>query len=414
MAALGIDFGTSNTAAALLDGGRARLIPLEPGHDTIPTAVFLDFADRRMQFGNRAARSMTEGREGRFMRSLKSILGTPLARERRSFLNERLTLIDIIARFLAEVKARAEAATGLAFDSAVSGRPVHFHSHAPDRDAQALADLTQAYERAGFAQVRFLAEPEAAALAAGGTGRGLIVDIGGGTSDFTVFDAGAGGVDIIASHGVRIGGTDFDKAISLAHAMPLLGYGAELRREFGGGTHAAPNAVFVDLASWEKIAFVYGADLLRDVRRMERLAVQPALFSRLVHVLDMHLGHDIAYAVEAGKIAANGGQAGRIDLGRVEAGLSLALTPDDLSAAVAGFARDIGATAAETLAMARVEPASIDRVVFVGGSSLLSAVRSEMAGLLPRAVQETGEVLTAVADGLALATGPRGGLAKRG
>ncbi len=413
MAALGIDFGTSNTSAALLDGGRARLIPLEAGHDTIPTAVFLDFSDRRMLFGNRAAQSMTEGREGRFMRSLKSILGTPLARERRSFLNERLTLIDIIARFLAEVKARAEAATGLVFDSVVSGRPVHFHSHAPERDVQALADLTQAYERAGFAQVRFLAEPEAAALAAGGTGRGLIVDIGGGTSDFTVFDAGAGGVDIIASHGVRIGGTDFDKAISLAHAMPLLGHGADLRREFGGGTHAAPNAVFVDLASWEKIAFVYGSDLLRDVRRMERLAVQPALFARLVHVLDMHLGHDIAYAVEAGKIAANGGQSGQIDLGPVEAGLSLTLTPDDLSAAVAGFARDIRATAAETLAMARVDPASIDRVVFVGGSSLLSAVRSEMADLLPKAVQETGEVLTAVADGLALATGPRGGLAKR-
>jgi hypothetical chaperone protein len=188
MATLGIDFGTSNTAAAVIEAGRPRIVPLEPGRDTIPTAIFLDYARRVTLYGSDAAAAMIDGREGRFMRSLKSILGTPLAREPRMFLNERLTLIDIIGRFLAEVKSRAEAATGLRFDHAVSGRPVHFHSRAPERDAQALADLTDAYATAGFSSVRFLAEPEAAALAVGGDGRGLIVDIGGGTSDFTVFE----------------------------------------------------------------------------------------------------------------------------------------------------------------------------------------------------------------------------------
>ncbi|MFZ1727084.1 MAG: Hsp70 family protein, partial [Albidovulum sp.] len=105
---LGIDFGTSNSAAAVNEGGRARIIALEPGRDTLPTAVFLDYATRATLVGSDAVAAMIDGRQGRFMRSLKSILGTTLAREERQFLNRRLTLLDIIAEFLAEIRSRAE------------------------------------------------------------------------------------------------------------------------------------------------------------------------------------------------------------------------------------------------------------------------------------------------------------------
>jgi hypothetical chaperone protein len=80
MATLAIDFGTSNTAAAVMDGGTLRLIELEAGQPTIPTAVFVDYSARRTLFGTAAATAMIEGRDGRFMRALKSVLGTPLAR----------------------------------------------------------------------------------------------------------------------------------------------------------------------------------------------------------------------------------------------------------------------------------------------------------------------------------------------
>ncbi|CAN0200227.1 unnamed protein product, partial [Chrysoparadoxa australica] len=210
---------------------------------------------------------MMDGAEGRFMRALKSILGTPLAREPRRLLNERLTLIEVIARFLTEIRTRSEAHTGLKFDKALSGRPVHFHSASATRDAQALEDLTEAYRIAGFDSVEFLPEPEAAALAVDGAGRMLIVDIGGGTSDFTLCDRKDGQTHVIASGGIRLGGTDFDKALSLAHAMPLLGYGAQIGAEIGAKTHAAPRALFHDLASWEKIPFVFDATILREVQR---------------------------------------------------------------------------------------------------------------------------------------------------
>ena len=405
MARLGIDFGTSNTGAGILVDGRPATIPLEPDARTLPTAVFVDFTAQRFVYGEAAARAMMEGQDGRFLRGLKSILGTPLARERRQFLKERLTLIEIIARFLGEIRQRSEKHTGQSFDTALSGRPVKFHSESDDRDQQAEADLREAYSLAGFREVEFLPEPEAAALAVAGEGRMLIVDIGGGTSDFTLCERSGPETRVIASRGLRLGGTDFDRSLSLAHVMPLLGHGAEIGAELGSKTHTAPRALFNDLASWEKIAFVYDAALLRDVRRWARLAKEPERFERLAEVLDMHLGHDIAYAVEAGKIAANDAGRGEITLDVVQRGLLVDLYDVQMQHELATAAEQIGEMALATVADADCAPGSVDMVVFVGGSSLLTGVRRALAQRLPDARQETAEVFTAVVDGLAIAAG---------
>jgi hypothetical chaperone protein len=404
MARLGLDFGTSNTAAGLMAAGRPFVIPLEPEAQTLPTAVFIDFAEREYIYGTAAARAMMDGQEGRFLRALKSILGTPLARESRAFLNERLTLIEIISRFLAEIRQRSEKFTGLTIDSALSGRPVHFHSASPERDAQAEIDLRDAYHLAGFKDVAFLPEPEAAAQAVAGNGRMLIVDIGGGTSDFTLCDRKDGKTQVLASRGLRIGGTDFDRVLNLNHAMPLLGYGAQIGAEFGSNTHAAPRAMFHDLASWEKIAFVYDAALLREVRRWERLAQDPVLFERLAEVLEAHLGHDIAYAIEAGKITANGADMGQVDLSVIERGLTAEIQNTVMQAALQGYADEIGACALQTLADANCSNDSVDMVVFVGGSSLMGVIKDALTRALPEARQETAEVFTAVVHGLAIAS----------
>ncbi|MCJ7875035.1 Hsp70 family protein [Phaeobacter sp. J2-8] len=403
MARLGIDFGTSNTGAGIMADGRPVTLPLEDGAQTLPTAVFVDFADQKFIYGEAAARAMMEGQDGRFMRGLKSILGTPLAQEKRRFLNERLTLIEIIGQFLAEIRTRSEQLTGQSFDVAMSGRPVMFHSESREKDAQAEVDLRQAYQLAGFRDVEFLPEPEAAALAVAGDGRMLIVDIGGGTSDFTLCERKGGETQVIASRGLRLGGTDFDRSLSLGHVMPLLGHGAEIGAEFGDKVHSAPRALFNDLASWEKIAFVYDPATLREVKRWVRLAKKPELFERLAEVLDMHLGHDIAYAVEAGKIAANDSERGDIRLDVIERGLHVDLWNLQMQTELAEAANRIGDMALATLRDADCAPDQVDMVVFVGGSSLLSGVRQALASRIPEARQETAEVFTAVVHGLAIA-----------
>ena len=407
---LAIDFGTSNSAAAVLEGGKVRRLAIETGSDTVPTAVFFPADKGAMQIGVQAAESLISGEEGRYMRALKSVLGTALFHETRLIGGKRRTLADIVTAFLITVKTRAEAAAERPFDRVVSGRPVHFHTADPARDARAEADLRGCYVAAGFTDVRFVFEPEAAALATHGLGQageiGLIYDIGGGTSDFSVFRVEGGRVRILASHGIRLGGTDFDHAVSMAHAMPHLGSTSTLRRQMGEGVLPVPNHLYVELSTWAKIPFLYTPETKALVAEMVKLAVKPRLMRRLATVLKDELGHDLAFAVERGKISANRGQEGaRIVMERVEAGLSAPITRASLDGALARYREGLRKAADETLAMAGVGADQIGTVILVGGSSLMGLVTEEAQALCPKATVQSSDAFTAVVDGLALATG---------
>lgn len=409
---LGIDFGTSNTAAAVLVSGHAHLIEVEPGRTSLPTSVFFDYERKVTTYGSVANAALIEGREGRFMRALKSVLGTPLMREKRQIAYEQMTLIEVVARFLRTVRERAEASTGTKFDYALSGRPVRFHSSDDARNAQAEIDLREAYMVAGFSDVSFMYEPEAAALAAGPLAKGklgLIIDIGGGTSDFSIFEREGDETRIVASHGVRVGGTDFDKAISVAQVMPLFGHGSEIKNEMGPGTHTAPNGIFHDLASWEKIPFLYTAEMRRTATLFRKLGVQPELFKRLSDVLELELGHDIAFAVEAGKIRVNAPEAvdAAIDLRVIEKQLWARMSTADLSRILGDHAMTVKSAALDTLRMAGIPQDQIGQIVFVGGSSLMQVIETAMVDLFPHAILERTEAFTAVADGLAIAAARR-------
>lgn len=406
---LGVDFGTSNSAAGYLCGGKPRLIEMAPGQTTMPTTFFFDFETRQTLIGEPANQALLDGIEGRFMRALKRVLGTTLMHEKRQILNQRVTFVDIIARFLNQIKSRAEAETGLTFDYAVSGRPVVFHGVGDRREGQAEADLRACYLAAGFKAVKFIPEPEAAAIASGALEQsgevGLIVDIGGGTSDFSLFRSGNKGVTILANHGVRIGGTDFDRAISIDRVMPMLGKGTQLRKMIGPGNSPVPNAIFNDLATWEKIPFLYTAQNRRMTGEMARLFREPEKMNRLVTVLDNELGHEVAFAVERGKIAASsGGAHARISLNQVDPGLSVSLPVKEMARILAPQAEMLQAGARETLQLAGFKSDQVKRVIYVGGSSLMSMVSETMTAQFPTARHSFTEVFTAVADGLAIAS----------
>lgn len=407
---LGVDFGTSNTSAAVLEGARVRLLQLEPGRTSVPSAIFLDFDARRMLVGTEAVAALVEGREGRLLRAIKRVLGTPLMREPRQLLNRRMTLVELVGEVLASLRARAEAETGGPLTRVLAGRPVGFHAE-PERDAQAALDLAEAYRLAGFEELAWMAEPEAAARACGVTdGLGLVVDVGGGTSDFTVFAAREGALRVLAQAGVRVGGTDADRALSLARVMPLLGLGTRLRAEIGGAWHDAAVAPFHELATWERIGFLQTPAMAREAARWQRLAERPERIARLHTVLEGSLGFDLAFAVEAGKIAANGAEAseGRIDLGVIEPGLAAPLPPDALARDLAPLARAVAEGAVRALDRAGVAPEAVTHLVHVGGSSLLRPVRQAMAAMLPHAQPVETAAFTAVAEGLAMATAEMG------
>eukprot|EP01041_Mallomonas_annulata_P015502 gene15502-32770_t len=231
---LGIDFGTSNSAMAWADvRGTARLIPLEGTAVSMPTAVFYNSEDSTTHFGRDAVAQYLSGTEGRLMRSLKSLLGSPLLLETTVVNHQQISFQEIVATFLAALRERAAQTLGVAPTKVVMGRPVHFVDDDLERDALAQDSLLQAAQAVGFRQVSFQLEPIAAALdyerRLDRESVVLVVDLGGGTSDFTVVRLGpqrmklanrAG--DVLATTGVHIGGTDFDKYLSLSAVMPLL------------------------------------------------------------------------------------------------------------------------------------------------------------------------------------------------
>jgi hypothetical chaperone protein len=408
-ATLALDFGTSNSAAAMLLDGQVRRLPIETGSDTLPTAVFFPVGGGPMLIGARAITALIDGEDGRFMRAMKSVLGTRLFHESRLIAGKRRTLAGIVTAFLQTIKARAEAEAGLRFDRLLCGRPVHFHSTDAARDQQAEADLRACCLAAGFVDVTFRFEPEGAALATHAQGAadevGIILDIGGGTSDFSVYERRGGRLNILASHGIRLGGTDFDKALSMTHAMPWLGLGSQLRREMGPGLLPMPRHLYLDLSTWAKIPFLYNAETRAEVAAMVKLAVKPRLVGRLATVLQHELGHDIAFAVEAGKIAANGEEAAKINLTRIEAGLAPTITEASMDKVLSRYRAPLEEAALETCRMAGVAPEAIGAAVHVGGSSLMRIVGQVAQGLFPKAIARQAEPFTAVVDGLALATG---------
>ena len=107
---LGIDFGTSNSAAAWRVGdGPAQPLRLEGDHLALPTAIFFNAEDRRAHFGRDAVAQYLSGADGRLMRSLKSLLGSALLLEKTEVNGQAMSFQDIIATFLKEIVARAQA-----------------------------------------------------------------------------------------------------------------------------------------------------------------------------------------------------------------------------------------------------------------------------------------------------------------
>ncbi len=403
---LAIDFGTSNSAAAYVEDGCIKHVQLECAADTIPTAVFFPAERRDMMIGSVATTAMIDGLEGRYMRSLKSVLGQPLMSERRMISGRKLDFYEIISEFLGAVKKRSESQCGHSFSKVVAGRPVFFDSENLEKDARAKSDLEQCYKMAGFDEIVFLPEPEAAALSMGTTlesiDAGIVVDIGGGTSDFSVFQKKKSEMRILSSSGFRLGGTNFDRAVNLEFIMPHLGYRHPIRPKMSSETLTAPNAIFVDLATWQKISFLYDKKTQILVKELVRDAVEPVLFKRLQRVLELQLGHEIAFLAERTKIASNTeNEQTTIDLSLIESELKVRVKTEALNSLLQPFANTLIHAMCDALARAEVCGRDVSHVVPVGGSSLMRLVQIAISRVVPNASMVDAPIFTAIVDGLA-------------
>jgi hypothetical chaperone protein len=408
MSICGLDFGTSNTTLGTIDGAAPGLAALEETQTTIPSAIFYE-ADGGVRIGRRAVDAYVEGVPGRLLRSLKSVLGTSLIDETTRLGRERISFRDVIAAYVGAIKRRAEQATGRQLSHVVHGRPVHFVDNAPDADRKAEDTLRTIARGIGFEEVTFQFEPIAAALdyerQIASEEVALIADIGGGTSDFSIVRLGperhgkadrAG--DILANDGVRIGGTDFDRQLSLGAVMPLFGFGSAMKR---AGLDV-PSSYFHDLATWSSINRMYEPRVLADIRQVRQEAAEPELLDRLMRVVHEQRGHTLAMEVEDAKIALSEQRRAAIPLEWVEPGLNAAIARPDLVSNTKQLADRIAARIKNCLVQAGLTSGAIDAVFLTGGSVKLAHVHKAITKAVPSARIVEGDIFGAVGKGLTL------------
>jgi hypothetical chaperone protein len=408
---LGVDFGTSNSAIASVGrDGLARLVPLEGEATTLPSAVFFNAEGRTIHFGRDAISLYLNGTEGRLMRSLKSLLGSSLLEEKTAVPEGLVSFQEVIARFLAELGRRAQRHLGARPRHVVIGRPVHFVDDDPERDRGAQAALLKAATAAGFEDVSFELEPIAAAFdhetRVCRESLTLIVDIGGGTSDFTVVRLGPGRApgrdrrdDILATSGVHIGGTDFDRKLSLEQVMPLLGL-----RHRGPSGREVPSPIFLDLATWHLINWMYTPRIWKQAQELRTNYCDTVLHDRLLTVLRQRLGHRLASEVEQAKIRSSGaGATADIDLSCVEPGLHARLDAPIVQRHLGALLEQVVLCGRECVHRAGLKVSDVDTLYLTGGSSALWPFQQALRRSFPEANLIEGDLFGGVASGLAYA-----------
>jgi hypothetical chaperone protein len=411
-----IDFGTSNSAIAVLPSGAVAggaattvLAPVEGANATLPTAVFFNVDENRRVFGRAAIAEYVDGYEGRLMRSMKSILGSPLA-ESTTDLGDGTAIryLDVIALFLSHLKRHAETTAGRPLERAVLGRPVFFVDNDPQADRLAQAQLETAARAIGLREVEFQFEPIAAAFdyesRLASEKLVLVADIGGGTSDFSLVRVGPQRIgrtdrqaDVLGHHGVHVAGTDFDRRVELVGVLRELGY--QSLDPYG---REVPNRIYFDLATWHLINTVYGPKRVGELRLTKHVYTEPRFHERLMRVVDARLGHALAGRAEQAKIDVAAGGGTEIDLGQVEDDLRVSFNEERLIEATGEEVRRIVDAARGTLRQAGIDPRELGAIYFTGGSTGLKFLADSIAAAFPHAQRVVGDRLASVATGLGI------------
>ncbi|WP_343741357.1 Hsp70 family protein [Herbaspirillum huttiense] len=408
--ACGVDFGTSNSTVGWMrpQAGDSLLLPLEDGKATLPSVVFFNADENSFSYGRAGLGEYLAGYEGRLMRSLKSLLGSGAIDGQTEVGGRALPYRGLLSQFIGELKQRAERAAGTSFSKVVLGRPVHFVDEDAAADQLAQDTLEEIARDVGFKDIAFQFEPIAAAFdyesRIDKEELVLIVDIGGGTSDFSLVRLSPERAarserreDILANGGVHIGGTDFDKYFSLACVMPLLGLGGRLQ-----GNAEIPSSYYFNLATWHTINQLYTRKAWQQLQDVAREVADRERFARLLDVVEQRCGHWLALQVEAGKIALSSAEQTLLDLDRLRQPEQLPLMRRDFNGAVDHLVQSVEQTVLALLQQAGLRADDIDSVFFTGGSSGVRLLRERISALAPQARHVEGDLFGSIGSGLAI------------
>jgi molecular chaperone DnaK len=356
MKIIGIDLGTSNSAAAVLEGGRPTIIPSSEGitlyGKAFPSYVAFTKDGQRL-VGEPARRQAVANPEGT-VTAFKRKMGTNY---KYNIYGKEYTPQELSAILLQKIKKDAEAFLGEEVKKAVITVPAYFD----DNQRQATKD---AGEIAGLEVVRLVNEPTAAALAYGldkseKEMKILVYDFGGGTLDVTIMEFGKGVFEVKATSGdTQLGGTDMDKVI-------------------------------VDFLVNE-IKSKYNIDITKDVQAMQRLkeAAEKAKIE-----LSTTLNTDINLPFLSKDTSNN------------PFNFTYTLTRAKLESLVLPIVERTTKPITQALKDAKLEATDLDKIILVGGPTRMPIVQRYVEQLFGKKVERGVDPMECVALGAAIQGG---------
>jgi hypothetical chaperone protein len=428
---IGIDFGTTNSSIALVDGqGPAQLVSF-PSFDATTTSFrsVLYLEKQASAAGTRRVRSLTgpsairgyleADEKGRLIQSLKSHLSSRSLTGTEIF-GRRHKLEDLIARILKDLRKQAEEQFGHPIVSAMVGRPVHFvGSETQEDDDFAVARLREAFLEAGFEQVEFEFEPVAAAWAYESTLERdeliLIGDFGGGTSDFSLLRVGPkvrgrGRTpnDLLGNSGVGLAGDAFDARIVRKLVSPELGSNTEIV-SFKKRLPAVPAWIYANLERWHYLSFLRTNNVREILKTARAQALEPEKIEALIALIEEDLGFQLHQAVQKVKYELSRAATAEFRFRDGSVDLRIPVTRGEFETWIKDDLDSIEHCIDDLLQKTGVSPRQVDRVFLTGGSSFVPSVRSIFARRFGEERIRSGNEFTSVAHGLALCAANGGG-----
>lgn len=384
---LAIDYGTSNSLVAAAGPNKVTaplsIDPSAPDATVFRSVLFFPSSDQCF-YGHQAIAEYTAQQgEGRLVRSVKKYL--PSESFLGSWIDNRLVrLEDLIGFFLLEMRKRASSALGFEVTRLLLGRPAKF-SEDPVKDALAVHRLQKAAEIAGFREVSFLPEPLAAAFdlrrRLTTTQKVLVVDLGGGTSDFTVIRIGPHvfkNDDVLAMGGISVAGDAIDGQFVRAFVSPFLGAKVKYRVPMGNNILEMPRSLLDHICSPADISQLQKSDYLnffRSVREWSLIERDRAALDRLFAIVEDQRGFQLFEEVDRVKRDLSANEVSRFLFDYPEAEIQFELARPDFETQIWPPTEKILAAMDETIKESQLKPGEIDLVYCTGGTSKLRSIQ---------------------------------------
>jgi hypothetical chaperone protein len=445
---IGLDFGTTNSSAAIYDGRELTLLPLDAinSNPRILRSTLFITREGLPFIGREAIDRFTEsnvGREidyvwkyigdaeltfadlgtvrqalyttvdanapGRLFQSLKSGLRDRFFTDTNVF-GTRYRLEELVALVLRMILERIETTLGGPVSGMVIGRPVHYAA-TPEADEIAFARMRAACELAELPEVTFLEEPTAAALSYANSVRDsaqhvLVFDFGGGTLDVTVMRLRPGGLrEVLATDGVPVGGDVLDQRLVMGRLLKHFGEGATL----GARKLPFPAYILEHLSEWQAIIELNQPKALRAIDEAIMLGDKPQELRALRSLVRQNYGLPMYEKVEGAKVALSEHDETVLGMHMGEIAFDERIPRWDFERLIGPDVRSVEQCIDRALAAAGLAPDDIDVVLRTGGSSRVPRfVRMLSDKFGPARLQEM-DTFTGVASGLAVAAYERAG-----